>query len=134
MIFSMNLMKFVPWVRSWLPVSRSVRSHLFLLRAAGGGGEPSGPLLRVPSDFAFSSRTCSVACSTCSGWGCGDLYFSYVLFYIFVFYCMSSSSLYCGFCRIPVFMGTSDMTRDMGSCWTVFSCLSTDTVASWPSA
>ena len=49
--------------------------------------------------------------------------FYYVLSYIFVFYCMFSSSSYCRLCRVPVFMRTSDMTGDVGSCWTVLLAL-----------
>ena len=41
-ISNTNSATFVPWVRSWLRVSGSVRSHLFPL-IAGGGGETSGP-------------------------------------------------------------------------------------------
>ena len=67
----MSLPTFVPWVRLWLRVSRSVSFHLFPLRA-GGGGEPSGSLFCMPCGSASSSGACSVAWPICSGGGCSD--------------------------------------------------------------
>ena len=119
----MSLPTFVPWVRSWLRVSRSVSSHRFALRA-GGGGEPGGPLFRMPCGSASFSGACSVVCPTAHAPAVDAMtflvqgvlvFFYYVLSYIFVLYCVFSSSSYCGFCRVPVFMGPSDMTRDVGS-------------------
>ena len=72
-VFTTSLMIFIPWVCSWLQGNGSVSCHLFPLRA-GGGGEPSGPLFRMPCGSASSSRACSVACPTCFGGGCSDFY------------------------------------------------------------
>ena len=88
----------------------------------------------MPCSSASSSGSCGVAYPTFSG--CESLNFSRVslCFPLHICFIACLSSLYCGFCRVPIFMGVSDMMRDVGSYWTVFSCFSMDTVASWPDA
>ena len=109
-------MTFVPFVRSWLRVSGSVRSHLFLL-IDGGGGEPSGPFFCMPCGSSFFSGACSGACPTGSRIEGSDFYFFIIFLLCIVLhicFSMSSSHFTVGFAGVPVFMGTSDVTIDMG--------------------
>ena len=111
-ISSTNLTTFVPWVRLWLQVSGSTRSYLFPL-IAGRGGEPSGPFFCMPCSSVSFSGACSGAYPTCSRKGSSISYcIIFIMYCDYILFLLSSSSLYCGFCRVSVFMRTSDVTRD----------------------
>ena len=86
----------------------------------------------MPCGSASSSSSCGVAYPTFSG--CGSLNFSCVflcipvhicillhVFFLIVLWLLQGTSFY----------GCFRHDKNVGSCWTVFSCLSMDTLASW---